>query len=101
MDATPFGQGDVIAELAEECRRHGIKLGFYYSQAQDWHHPGGAAAGGHWDKAQDGNMDEYIRPVAVPQVREILSKYGPISILWWDTPIRHEPRRARRSFLPC
>ena len=31
---------------------------------------------GHWDKAQDGNMDEYIRKIAVPQVREILTNYG-------------------------
>jgi alpha-L-fucosidase len=52
VDATPFGR-DVIAELAEACRRHGMKLGLYYSQAQDWHHPGGSAMGGHWDRAQD------------------------------------------------
>ena len=42
MDATPFGR-DPIAELAAACREHGIKLGFYYSQAQDWSHKGGEA----------------------------------------------------------
>ena len=31
-------------------------------------------------------MGAYIRSIAVPQVREILSNYGPIAILWWDTP---------------
>ncbi len=77
-----------------------MKLGLYYSQAQDWHHPGGAAMNGHWDKAQDGNMDQYIDRIAVPQVREILSKYGPISILWWDTPIDLNEARALVSF-PC
>ena len=41
-DATPFKR-DPLAELAEACRKQGIKLGFYYSQAQDWHHAGGAA----------------------------------------------------------
>src|SRR6266851_4106332 len=98
VDATPFKR-DVIAELAEACRRHGMKLGLYYSQAQDWHHPGGSAMGGHWDRAQDGIMDEYINRIAVPQVREILSRYGPISILWWDTPIDMNEARAAR-FLP-
>lgn len=92
-DATPF-QRDPLKELAEACRKQGIKLGFYYSQAQDWHHPGGAAWNGHWDKAQDGDMTEYIRKIAVPQVREILSNYGPISILWWDTPNDMTKERA-------
>jgi alpha-L-fucosidase len=94
-DATPFKR-DPLAELAEACRKQGIKLGFYYSEAQDWHHPGGAAAGGHWDKAQDGSMDEYIDKVAVPQVREILSNYGDVAVLWWDTPENMTHERAAK-----
>jgi len=42
-DATPFKR-DPLKELAEACKKHGIKLGFYYSQAQDWNNPGGSAA---------------------------------------------------------
>ena len=95
VDATPYKK-DLLKPLAEACQRHGIKLGFYYSQAQDWNHPGGAAAGGHWDPAQDGSMDEYIDKIAVPQVREILSNYGPIAILWWDTPINMNAERAKK-----
>ena len=34
---------EAIAELAEACKKNGIRLGLYYSQAQDWHHRGGAA----------------------------------------------------------
>jgi alpha-L-fucosidase len=98
VDATPYGK-DLLKPLAEACRRHGLKLGFYYSQAQDWCHPGGAAAGGHWDKAQDGDMDEYIRKIAVPQVKEILSNYGDIAVLWWDTPTNMNPQRAE-ALLP-
>jgi alpha-L-fucosidase len=85
VDGTPFKR-DALKELAAACQKYGIKLGFYYSQAQDWHHAGGAARGGHWDPAQDGDMTAYIQKVAVPQVREILTNYGPIAILWWDTP---------------
>ncbi len=92
-DATKFKR-DPLKELSEACQKHGMKLGFYYSQAQDWHHPGGAAAGGHWDKAQDGDMTQYIRTIAVPQVREILSNYGPIAVLWWDTPVGMTKERA-------
>lgn len=91
--ATPFNR-DPLKELAEACKKNGIRLGFYYSQAQDWNHPGGAAAGGHWDKAQDGDMTEYIKKIAVPQVREILTKYGKVSCLWWDTPVDMTKERA-------
>lgn len=93
VDATPYGK-DLLKPLAEACAKHGIKLGFYYSQAQDWNHPGGAAAGGHWDPAQDGDMDLYIRNIAAPQVAEILSNYGKLAVLWWDTPTNMNKERA-------
>jgi alpha-L-fucosidase len=98
-DATPFKR-DPIKELSVAARKAGIKLGFYYSQAQDWNHPGGAAAGGGpWDPAQKGSMDEYIDKVALPQVKEILSNYGKVAVLWWDTPVDMTPERGNR-FLP-
>lgn len=83
--ATPFKR-DPLAELAAACRKRGIKFGLYYSQAQDWHHAGGAAYGGHWDKAQDGDLHQYVKQIAAPQVSEILSRYKP-AVLWWDTPV--------------
>jgi len=93
-DATPFKR-DPLKELSEACAKQGIKLGFYYSQAQDWHHAGGASYGGHWDKkAQDGDMTEYIKNIAAPQVKEILSNYGKVSVLWWDTPCDMTKERA-------
>ena len=107
-DATPFHR-DPIKELSIAARKAGLKFGVYYSEAQDWHHPGGAAARrnpdknidaqNHWDPAQQGSMDDYIDKVAVPQVRELLSNYGPISVLWWDTPVGMTPERVAK-FLP-
>ena len=44
-------------------------------------------------------MDEYIDKVAVPEVREILSNYGQVDILWWDTPTDMNKKRAEK-FLP-
>ena len=96
--ATPYAK-DLLKPLVEACHKHGLKIGFYYSQAQDWNHPGGAANGGHWDKAQDGDFDAYLDKIAVPQIREILSNYGEMDILWWDTPQDMTAARAEK-FLP-
>jgi alpha-L-fucosidase len=93
VKATPYGR-DVLQPLAAACRKYGIKLGFYYSQAQDWNN-GGSACSGKWDKAQEHDMDDYIDKVAVPQVRELLSNYGEFpAVLWWDTPCDMNPERA-------
>jgi alpha-L-fucosidase len=93
VKGSPFGR-DPLKELAAACRKYGIKLGFYYSQAQDWNN-GGAAAGGKWDKAQERSMDDYIDKVAVPQMKEILGNYGEFpAVLWWDTPRDMNPERA-------
>jgi alpha-L-fucosidase len=92
--ATPFHR-DPIRELAEECRKQGVKLGFYYSQDQDWTAPGGAAyktgnhdaPNHHWDKAQDGDFATYLHTKAIPQMKELLTNYGDFPVvIWFDTP---------------
>ena len=59
-DATPWKK-DLIGPLAEAAREKGLKFGLYYSQAQDWTHPGGAKAGmddgSGWDDAHKGSFD--------------------------------------------
>ncbi|MDR3218730.1 MAG: alpha-L-fucosidase [Dysgonamonadaceae bacterium] len=111
VDFTPYKK-DVLAELAKACRKHNMKLGFYYSQAQDWNNPGGSVArkvmsegwlnpdsakidaytethNGCWDPAQETrSMERYIDEVSLPQIRELLTKYGDIAVIWWDTPTR-------------
>jgi alpha-L-fucosidase 2 len=92
--ATPFKR-DPLAELAEACRKEGIRFGLYYSQAMDWHHPGGQPPNrGWWDEAQHGDMTNYIDTIAVPQVREICSNYGPLAEFWWDMPRNMTPEFA-------
>jgi alpha-L-fucosidase len=83
-DATPFHR-DLLKELADACPRHDIKLGTYYSVIADWGHPGGGAGCPKWDKAQEGNLDDYINNVSVPQVKELLTNYGPIAVMWFDS----------------
>lgn len=99
--ATPFKR-DVLKELAAACRKHGMPLGFYYSQSQDWHEPGGA--GNTWDFGPDTNADGkelknydgYLRGKAEPQVRELLTNYGRVALIWFDTPRMMTPERAQR-----
>lgn len=74
-----------MKELAIECEKQGIKLGFYYSQAQDWHQPGADAVLGRWDKAQNGDFDVYLNKVILPHLKELMTNYGTVSVLWRDT----------------
>jgi alpha-L-fucosidase len=85
VDATPFKR-DVLKELADACARAGIRLGFYYSQSQDWHEPNGA--GNDWDFPADDkkDYDQYLRGKAEPQIRELLTGYGKVALIWFDTP---------------
>ena len=93
VDATSFKR-DPMKELAAACAKEGIKLGFYYSQAQDWHYPGGAVSGRSWDPAQKGDFDHYLDTLAIPQVKELMTGYSPAAI-WFDTPVKMTPARAR------
>jgi alpha-L-fucosidase len=81
-----------------------MKLGFYYSQDQDWTAPGGSAyktgnhdsATHHWDSAQDGDFDSYLHTKAIPQIKELLSQYAEFPVvIWFDTPTANmTPERA-------
>ncbi len=101
VDATPFKR-DVLKELADACAKRRMRLGFYYSQSQDWHEPGGA--GNTWDFGPDQGpdqkelkpYDEYLHGKAEPQVRELLTGYGPVALIWFDTPRMMTPERGQR-----
>ena len=84
VDATPYGR-DPLAELADACRDAGIALGFYYSQDQDWHDPGGSR--NDWDFApEEKDFGAYLERKVKPQLRELLTGYGPVGLIWFDTP---------------
>ena len=94
-DATPWRR-DPMKELSEACKRHGIKLCFYYSQATDWHEPNGA--GNNWDFApnEEKDFDQYLRDKSLPQVEELLRNYGPIGLIWFDVPRLMNAERCKR-----
>src|SRR5580692_4377347 len=95
VDATPFKR-DVIKELSAACARRGLRFGVYYSQSQDWHEPNGA--GNTWDFGPDDKQDydQYLRGKAEPQVRELVTNYGPMCLIWFDTPRMMTDERAQR-----
>ncbi len=68
---TPIGR-DLTAELVSACRRAGLGIGIYYSQP-DWHHP----------DYRNERHDRYLAYM-YGQIRELLTNYGRIDILWFD-----------------
>lgn len=83
VEASPYGK-DVLRELQLACEEYDMKLGLYYSQAQDWDDPNGYSYG-----VDNSNKDfrKYLEEKCKPQIREILTEYGEIGLIWFDTPV--------------
>ncbi len=110
-DGTPFGR-DMIAELAEACYKHGLKLGLYYSQELDWHEPdGGGYRSGHtncgemswtndWDFPDNDSKDfsRCFETKIKTQFKEILQKYGELCLIWCDTPHVITPEQSNELY---
>jgi len=82
---TPFKR-DIVKELSEACLKYGMIFGIYYSQMQDWEDPD--ADGNTWDfpDAKNKNFEKYFENKVKPQVKELLTKYGKVGLIWFDTP---------------
>ncbi|MDY6314226.1 MAG: alpha-L-fucosidase [Clostridia bacterium] len=107
VDSTPFKR-DVVAELAEACRRCGMKFGLYYSQEIDWRCEHGGGYGreflnlgkmtwdNEWDFPDNSKKDYSIafEQKIKPQVKEILTKYGDLCLVWFDTPHDITPEQS-------
>ena len=77
-NAARCGPGrDLVREYVEACREFGLKIGFYYS-LMDWHHPDGARC------AKDEAARRRFCDFTAGCVRELMSNYGKIDILWYD-----------------
>jgi alpha-L-fucosidase len=88
---TPYGK-DIIKEWVEAFRAEGLGIGFYYSLI-DWHHPEytidrvhpqSAGTQEEYDKLNEGRDMAVYREYLKNQVREILTNYGKVDILWLD-----------------
>lgn len=82
--STPFRR-DIVRELAEACKAEGLIFCVYYSQMQDWEDAN--ADGNDWDfDRKTKNFVKYFQTKVKPQVRELLTNYGDIGMIWFDTP---------------
>src|SRR5580765_4734391 len=81
--STPFHR-DVMKELAAACKKEGIQLCFYHS-IMDWHHPDYLPRRD-WEKdrpATGANFDSYVSYMK-NELKELLTNYGKIGVLWFD-----------------
>lgn len=78
MDATPYKR-DILKELSEACKRHGVAFGLYFSLI-DWHFPPAMPISGHNSDSIPPAHHDYNKK----QITELLTKYGPVTELWFD-----------------
>jgi len=90
VKGTPWHR-DPVKELAEACRKQGLKFGVYYSLGRDWADPDVPTKNGYrsntWDFPDETNkiFARYFKRKVLPQVTELLTQYHP-AVLWFDTP---------------
>ena len=85
MDATPYRR-DAIKALAAATRRAGLKFGVYYS-IMDWHHPDAQAPAYPTYNSRtykNPNFARYVETYMKPQLRELVTQYPEIDVLWFD-----------------
>ncbi|HWD90104.1 MAG TPA: alpha-L-fucosidase [Mucilaginibacter sp.] len=94
---------DLVKEYVQAFRQEGLKVGFYYSLL-DWHHPDYTADSAYpltqedttqanYDRINKGRDMNKYRAYLRNQVRELMTNYGKIDILWldwsWDKGSKH------------
>ena len=80
--ATPYKR-DIMKELSDACRKYGLKMGWYHS-IMDWHHPDYLPRRGWEDRSAEGaDFDRYVDYMK-GQVKELLTNYGDIGVMWFD-----------------
>ncbi len=97
ITATPHGR-DVMKDVAAAFRNEGLAVCWYHS-IMDWHHPDYLPRR-EWetDRPTTGaDMDRYVRHLHA-QVTELLTRYGPIGVMWfdgeWESTWNHERGQA-------
>lgn len=83
VDSTPYKK-DILQQFREACDKYDMKLGLYYSQAQDWADPNGYVSR---KDNSNRNFSAYLHQKCLPQINELLTQYGEISLMWFDTPM--------------
>ncbi len=99
---TPFGR-DIVREYADAFRAEGLRVGLYFSLI-DWHHPDYPAFTeadkpykfGQWRRSTPEQWDRFVA-VMFMQIRELLTNYGRIDLLWFDGGWERTPEEWKTS----
>lgn len=99
--STPFKR-DILKELSDACARQGITLCFYYS-ILDWNHPDYLPRMALDDRQAAGaDFEKYVSNMKT-QLKELLTNYGRIGVLWfdgeWDSSWTHERGKDLYGYL--
>ena len=78
FNAVATGGRDYVREVVAACRAENLRVGLYYSLG-DWHEPAYAAVA-RGDISRQGELRAFLHG----QVRELMTNYGPIDLLWYD-----------------
>jgi alpha-L-fucosidase len=85
VDATPYHR-DALKALADAAHRQGLRFGVYYS-IMDWHHPDAQAPNTPEYNSRtwsNPNFSRYVETYMKPQLKELLTQYPNIDVLWFD-----------------
>ena len=91
VDWTSFKR-DPLKELSEACRKQGIRFCVYYSHREDWDHPDGYGNNWDYDRSKK-DFERYLEQKSKPQVRELLTNYGSLGLIWFDRGL-YTPQQA-------
>jgi len=88
---TPYHK-DIVKQLKEACEKQGIKFGLYYSHVIDWEHPHAYTGKSKLENRMNSvdydpnkmNRSIYLQEKSYPQLKEILTNYGKIDVIWFD-----------------
>ncbi|MEI8042939.1 MAG: alpha-L-fucosidase, partial [Verrucomicrobiota bacterium] len=96
---SPFGR-DVVKELAEGCKKEGVKFGTYHS-VTDWRHPDyPLTSPGGEVRRETSNLDRYEAYLDA-QLKELIQNYGPLWVMWFDVPREFDAVRGQRTIDFC
>ena len=102
---------DILKELSNACKKADIKLGIYYSQDLDWHEKDGGGyntpvvdcAGTSWTNDWDfdnncKDFNKYFTYKCLPQIEELMTNYGEISVAWFDIPFTLSKQQSEEIY---